>query len=410
MRPSPEEISTANLAARNYGGSSSNHDAQISFSSIPQKQKILWGTIMTCMGLVKNYPQLVVCRVLLGIAEAGLFPGVVYYLTLWYPRHKLQFRMGLFTGSASLAGAFSGLLAFGISYMSGTQGLLGWSWIFILEGIATVAVGIVAFFVLVDFPDTAKFLTAEERAYVLWRKKYDNSTVGEEESFSVKYIIQALTDWQLYHIEVSSPTFSIALFVQSIHFPSFGHSPAISNLLTVPPYVLSTTVVYIFAHFSDKFKKRSPFIYASLIFCLIGFSIIITDAPQGVKYFGTFLCATGAYAGGPGAISWLGNNLSGQYKRAVGMGVQISISGMSGVIISNIYRDVDKPRYILGHAIELVLVGVGLIVVPIVTVTYYRLNSVKKATIRKEEEQGVKKSPEEIRAMGDRAPEFIYTL
>ncbi|KAJ8091287.1 hypothetical protein PM082_024556 [Marasmius tenuissimus] len=151
------------------------------------------GPMRTLMGLVENYPQLVVGRVLLGIAEAGLFPGVVYYLTLWYPRHMLQFRIGLFFGAATLAGAFSGLFTFGISFMSGTRGLLGWSWIFILEGIATVAVGLVAFIVLVDFPDTASFLTPEERAFVVWKKKYDNSGVGEEERFSVKYIIQAFT-------------------------------------------------------------------------------------------------------------------------------------------------------------------------------------------------------------------------
>jgi len=106
---------------------------------------VTWGIIMTLMGLVKTYPQLVGVRVCLGVAEAGLFPGVVYYLTLWYPRHKLQYRIGLFFGAASVSGAFSGLLAFGISYMSGTRGLLGWSWIFILEGCATVGVGLLAF-------------------------------------------------------------------------------------------------------------------------------------------------------------------------------------------------------------------------------------------------------------------------
>ena len=65
---------------------------------------------------------------------------------MWYPRHMLQTRMGLFWGGATLAGAFSGLLAFGISFMSGTAGLLGWSWIFIIEGLATVVVGFISFF------------------------------------------------------------------------------------------------------------------------------------------------------------------------------------------------------------------------------------------------------------------------
>jgi len=110
----------------------------------------------------------------------------------------LQWRIGLFFGAASLAGAFGGALAFGISFMSGTGGLLGWSWIFILEGLATVVVGLVALFVLVDFPATAKFLTPEQRAFVVFRKKYDTSSVGEEEHFEIRHVVEALTDWQVW--------------------------------------------------------------------------------------------------------------------------------------------------------------------------------------------------------------------
>ncbi|KAF9255008.1 MFS general substrate transporter [Marasmius fiardii PR-910] len=375
---------------------------------------VVWGIIMTLMGLVKTYPQLVGVRILLGVAEAGLFPGVSYYLTLWYPRHMLQFRIGLFFGSASLAGAFSGLLAFGISFMSGKEGLLGWSWIFILEGIATVVVGIAAFLILVDFPDTASFLTPEERAFVIWRKKFDNSPVGEEERFSVKYIKDALTDWQVYvhilvYISLIGPLYGITLFLPTI-ISNFGYPPAISNLLTVPPYVVATTVLYIFAHFSDKTRLRSPFIYAALILCLIGFSINISNVPHGVKYFGTFLVVTGSYAGFPGIVAWLSNNLSGQYKRAVGMAFQIGIGNFSGAIASNVYRDKDKPRFIVGHGIELMFVGIGLITVPLVALTYYRINNKKAEILREEQEKGVKRSPEEIRALGDRAPGFQYTL
>src|ERR1700761_4555771 len=75
-----------------------------------------------------------------------------YYLPMWYCRHEIQFRQALFFSAASIAGAFSGLLAFAISKMNGVGGLAGWRWIFILEGIATVLIAAMAFFVLHDFP------------------------------------------------------------------------------------------------------------------------------------------------------------------------------------------------------------------------------------------------------------------
>ncbi|KAF9230452.1 major facilitator superfamily domain-containing protein [Melanogaster broomeanus] len=108
---------------------------------------VLWGLCTMLMGFVKTYPQLVGVRVCLGAAEAGLYPGVAYYLTLWYPKYMYQYRFAMFTGAATMAGAFSGLLAFAINFMNGDGGLEGWSWIFVLEGLATVLVGLVAAFV-----------------------------------------------------------------------------------------------------------------------------------------------------------------------------------------------------------------------------------------------------------------------
>ncbi|KAJ7105402.1 MFS general substrate transporter [Mycena crocata] len=377
---------------------------------------VVWGTVMTLMGLVKTYPQLVGVRIALGVAEAGLFPGVVYYLSLWYPRHMLQWRIGLFFGAASMAGAFSGLLAYGINFMSGTHGLLGWSWIFILEGIATVAVGLLAFAVLVDFPSTAKFLTLEERSFVVWRKKYDNSSVGEEEHFEIRHLIQALMDWQVWlhiliYMSVIGPLYGITLFLPTI-ISTFGHNVPISQLLTVPPYVFATLVLYIFAYWSDRIQKRSPFIYAGLLMLLIGFSINISTAPSGVKYFGTFFCVAGSYAAFPGVVAWLGNNLSGQYKRGVGMALHIGIGNFSGAIASNIFRTQDKPRFLVGHGCELMFVGIGLICVPIAVITYNRINNRRDETARGLVERGEKHlyTNKELREMGDRAPDFRYTI
>ncbi|KAJ6545251.1 MFS general substrate transporter [Mycena capillaripes] len=378
---------------------------------------VVWGIITTLMGLVKTYPQLVGTRICLGVAEAGLFPGVAFYLTLWYPRHMLQWRIGLFFGAASLAGAWSGALAFGISFMSGTRGLLGWSWIFILEGIGTVIVGIVAFFVLVDFPVTAAFLTPEERAFVVSKKKYDNSAVGEEEHFEIRHLVEALTDWQVWlHMLVLmaliTNLYGITLFLPTI-IATFGHSAAVSNLLTVPPYqVLATIVVFIFAYWSDRAKVRSPFIFAGLIFNLIGFSINISNVPSGLKYFGTFFSVTGAYAAIPGVIAWLGNNLSGQYKRGVGMAFQIGIGLFGGAFASNMYRTQDMPRFRVGHGCEIMFVLIGLISVAFTAFISRRVNRHRDEVARAALERGENKlySDKALREMGDRAPDFRYTL
>ncbi|KAJ6521970.1 MFS general substrate transporter [Mycena vulgaris] len=377
---------------------------------------VVWGIIMTLMGLVKTYPQLVGVRICLGIAEAGLFPGVVYYLTLWYPRHMLQWRIGLFFGAASLAGAFGGALAYGISFMSGTRGLLGWSWIFILEGIATVVVGVAAFFVLVDFPISATFLTPEQRAFVVWRKKYDNSSVGEEEHFEMRHLVEALADWQVWlhmiiYMSIITNLYGITLFLPTI-ITTFGHSPAVSQLLTVPPYVLATIVLFIFAYWSDRTKIRWPFIFAGFVLNIIGFSINISNAPSGVKYFGTFFCVTGAYAAVPGVVAWLGNNLSGQYKRGVGMAFQIGIGHFGGAFASNMYRTQDKPRFRIGHGCELMFAAIGLISVVVATLVSRRVNRFRDETARAAVERGETNvySAKVLRGMGDRAPDFRYTL
>jgi len=377
---------------------------------------LTWGIVMVLMSFVKTYPQLVGARVCLGVAEAGLFPGVVYYLTLWYPRYMLQYRIALFFGAATVAGAFSGLLAFAISHMNGIGGLEAWSWIFLLEGLLTVVVAIISFFWLVDFPDTATFLTPEERAFVMWKKKYDISSVGEEDIFSVRHIRAAFADWQVWihiliYISIVAPLTGITLFLPTI-INSFGYSTSVSQLLTIPPYICATIVLFVFAHYSDKLKMRSPFILTGLLMCLIGLSINISTAPNGVKYFGTFWIVIGSYAAVPGLVSWHGNNLAGQYKRGVGMALHIGLGNFGGAFATVIYRSQDSPRYILGHGLELMFVGIGLIFVPIAVFVYKRINAQRDAAERLALERGekIQYSNQELRELGDRAPNFRYTL
>ncbi|EIW53158.1 MFS general substrate transporter [Trametes versicolor FP-101664 SS1] len=379
---------------------------------------LAWGIVSTLQGLVKTYPQLVGVRVCLGISESGLAPGIYYLLSLWYPRHMLQWRFGLFWGGATFSGAFSGLLAYGISFMSGAGGLLGWSWIFIIEGLFTIVASLIAFAVFVDLPATATFLTQEERSFVINRLKEDNGSVGEEEEFQLRHITDALCDWKIIlwcisNMAITTPMYGASLFLPTIiNGFVLGFNPAISQLLTVPAYAIATVTVVICSALSDHTKLRSPFIVGGLMLAFTGYAIQASDASIGVKYFGTYLIVIGAYEAGPFMISWLGNNTVGHYKRGVGIGMQITFGTMGGIIASNAFQVQDAPRYLSGHATVLGFIGMGLILVPLTVLAFWRGNRRRDAAQRQEEETGTKVeyTAEELKRMGERAPTFRYTL
>ncbi|KAI9878340.1 MAG: hypothetical protein M1830_001199, partial [Pleopsidium flavum] len=137
---------------------------------------VLWGIVMVTMGLTHNYAGLMSARWFLGLAEAGLFPGISYYLSCWYKRSEFGIRMAIFFSAAAVSGSFGGLLATAIGLMKGIGGKGGWAWIFIIEGLATVLIGIASFWMVHDFPDEARFLSDGDRARVIRRLKADQQS------------------------------------------------------------------------------------------------------------------------------------------------------------------------------------------------------------------------------------------
>ena len=122
--------------------------------------------------------------------------GVSFFLTQWYRRYEINFRIALFFSAATAAGAFGGLLARLINEMDGAAGYEGWRWIFILEGVATVVIAIASFWMLYDYPDTAKFLTPTEKAFVVRRLKRDND--GCSQRYDLKFMKDAFLDWKVW--------------------------------------------------------------------------------------------------------------------------------------------------------------------------------------------------------------------
>ncbi|KAG5368926.1 putative transporter [Yarrowia sp. C11] len=380
---------------------------------------VCWGVVMTLMGLVKNYYGLLICRIFLGLTEAGLYPGVTYYLTLWYCRAEIQFRQAMFFSAASVAGAFSGLLAFAIGKMRGVAGLYGWQWIFILEGIATVLVACVAFFFVHDFPETARFLTEEEREYVMWRLKYDSNDssnsgqmVEENNDRDWKYVRAAFKDIQVYvhillYFGIVVPLYGISLFLPSI-INGLGFTSAVAQLLTIPIYALGAIASVTQAWFSDRYGKRSHFVGANLFFMLLGYLLaynLSTISPAGV-YVGCYLIALGLYPAFPAIVSWMANNVAGSYKRAVAMAIQIGIGNLAGAIASNIYRAKDKPGYKLGHGMEIMFVCIGIAALGVLNYGYHLANKKKAEKLAAGEYDNY--TPQQLSEMGDRSPYFKY--
>lgn len=121
------------------------------------------------LGFVRSFRSFVAVRAVLGLTEGGLLPGIILYLSGLYTRGEMALRIGIFYTATSLSGAFGGLLARGLSAMEPRGGLEGWRWIFVMEGLLTVACGLLALAFLSSDVAAAGFLTAEEQAFAVTR-------------------------------------------------------------------------------------------------------------------------------------------------------------------------------------------------------------------------------------------------
>ncbi|KAK3677798.1 hypothetical protein LTR78_002648 [Recurvomyces mirabilis] len=269
---------------------------------------VLWGIVMTCMGLVTNFSGLAAARWFLGMAEAGLFPGVNYYLSCWYKRKEIGIRAAIFFSAAALAGSFGGLLAAAIAKMRGVGGKAGWAWIFILEGLATVLIGIASYWFVHDFPDDAKFLSEPDRVRVIRRLKADNQSSAEHEEFKMAYFWAAVKDWKTWAFAIIYMGCDGALYAFSLFLPTIitelGYSSTKANLLSVPPYAAAAVLTIFIGWLADRTQQRGWCNVGVSCIGIVGFSMLLGSTAPGVKYAGTFLGALGIYPCIANTIVW----------------------------------------------------------------------------------------------------------
>ncbi|KAJ3904179.1 MFS general substrate transporter [Lentinula edodes] len=352
-----------------------------------------WGVVMVCHGFIQSYGGLVAVRVLLGVTEAGMYPGIVFYISSWYKRAEMGSKIAFFFSSATLSGAFSGLLSVAIHNMDGVGGLAGWRWIFILEGLVTIVVALLSFWVIQDYPENAKFLSEKERVFVIRRLEDDVRLSAAGEQYRKKYVWQSVKDWKTWvamgiYMGFDGPLYAFSLFLPTI-INKLGFTATKANLLTIPPYAWGCVTTVAVGILGDRIGTRyymSLFLFAT---GAAGYIILIASRSPGLSYFAVFLAASAIYPSIPNNVAWVAGNVEGAYKRSVTLGMAIGWGNINGAVTSNIYRSTDSPWYTMGHGIVLAYIGIGLICVTIMRVGLHRENARRDRGERDEVIDGV---------------------
>ncbi|KAF2806977.1 MFS general substrate transporter [Mytilinidion resinicola] len=312
---------------------------------------VSWGACALLQCAAYNFAGMVVLRLFLGAFEAGFFAGTVFYLTLFYTRGELGFRIAIFFGSALLAAAFSGLISYGVFQINDPQ-VQGWKFLFIIEGAMTVLIGTAAFWWLPATPSTAWFLTPAERAAARARSLRDSSSSTGVE-FSVRECFQHWKTWKFFPWMVISFTYPVAFSTTANFLPQIvarlGYSVVKTNLWTVAPNAVGFVFLLLVTYSSDRFRERTFHIVFALLVSGVGMVILATIdvlANKGVAYFACFMMASGAYIPSCLVHSWHNNNNLNENSRAATTGLLVGLGNLGGILSAGTFRQQYAPKYV----------------------------------------------------------------
>ncbi|KAG4433831.1 hypothetical protein IFR05_010679 [Cadophora sp. M221] len=320
---------------------------------------VSFGLVSMCTSFVTNYAGIVACRFFLGIAEGGMMPGIAFYLSCFYRRQELMFRIGLFISGASLAGAFGGLLAAGLSSIPkwgvASSPLYGWRQIFFFEGIITFLLAGLAILVLPSRPDECKFLTPQDRYIALerinreHRENAQTKTTLNDVKVGLCNINNIICAFGFLFATISAQ--SLSLFLPTI-LRALGWTALKTQFYSVPPYAVACLWTLLGCWLSDRFKRRGLFAVLNAAISMTGYCIIVTASSNTIRYLGVFFAAAGAFPNGPGFLSWGLNNAAGPAIRAVTSGYIVAVGNVGSIIATWTYLPTDAPAYSRGHYVN----------------------------------------------------------
>ncbi|KAI5122100.1 hypothetical protein M0805_002222 [Coniferiporia weirii] len=317
-----------------------------------------WGICSTLMSTAFNFAGLMVTRIGLGAFEAGFGPGIPLYLSYFYTKHEMGLRMAYWFGFAAVAGAFGGVIAFGIQHVHDAN-IADWRLLFIVEGIPAVLMGLIALMFLPDRPEMTSFLNEDERKIAVARM--NRATSGDVGlGLNRSHVWAALKDWRLYtggiiYFGANCALASISAFLPTI-ITTFGFTNAIAQLLTVPPYAVAAVVLTLTSYVSDRLQSRGIFMAGSCVLGAIGYLLLLfVRTNEHVRYFAVFCITSGTYTTIGLTIAWYAHNLGSESKRSAGIPLFNAIGQCGSILGSHIYPSTEGPRYIKGFAITCAL-------------------------------------------------------
>ncbi|KAL4953736.1 MFS transporter [Aspergillus filifer] len=325
---------------------------------------VSWSVVTIGTAFVRSYSALVGVRVLLGFCESGFFPCLGIYIAGVYKREEQGLRIAYLFSSASLASMFGGLIATGITNINERNGLLSWSWLYIIEGSISVLVGIWVWFGLPEDPSTASFWTEEEKTVMALRAEQRASYMGDER-FDWKEVQRALMDPKVYMTALIQFFQDIILYGFTTFLPSIlqldlGFSSLEAQYMSVPVYFLGGIVFFSASILGDRWRLRGTLLFILDIFPVIGYALLLSVQTSGVRYFACYLIAIPLYCG-PGLNEiWINNNMAPHYRRATAVGIQQLTGNLAGIVAPQVYT---SAPYVLGHWCSLgaTLLSMGLI-------------------------------------------------
>ncbi|ROW07760.1 hypothetical protein VMCG_03432 [Cytospora schulzeri] len=341
---------------------------------------------------VHNQAQASGVRFILGAFEGGMMPGIAYYLSRWYRRSELAFRLGLYVLMSPLAGAFGGLLASGILKLPHFGGLHTWRMIFGIEGIVTIGLSLISFFTLTDRPHTARWLTEAEKDLAIARVKSERLAQTQVlDPIGKKKLLRGILNpitlstgvvFCLNNVTVQGLAFFAPTIVKTI-YPK--ETVVMQQLYTVPPYIVGGFFTVLIPFLSWKIDRRQIFMIASCPSIMAGYIMFLASENSHVRYGATFLIAMSSFMLGPLTNAQVSANVVSDTARSSAISTNAMLGNIGGLVATWSFLSWDGPNYHIGNGLNLATSST-ILIVSILMLIWMKRDNKKREDLRVEEE------------------------